>query len=80
MQSQGFVKDATEKLTILGDAIKIVPALLKGHHKVDLSWVEPGTVPDVIPNVANICDPADYLAIHSSLLVDQIQFALDQIA
>lgn len=59
-------------MTVLGDGIKIVPALLKGHRKVDLTWIESGTVPDVASNVANIYDPADYLEILPSLLVDQI--------
>lgn len=79
LKSQGFTKDSNEKLTVLGNAIKIVPALLKGHRKVDLPWIEPGTIPDIVPNVANIFDPADYLKFHPSFLVDQIQFSMDQI-
>lgn len=39
LKSQGFNKDSNEKLTVLGDAIKIVPALLKEHRKMDLPWV-----------------------------------------
>lgn len=73
LKSQGFDKDSNEKLTVLGDAIKIVPALFKGHRKVDLLWVAPGTIPDVVPNVANIFYPTDCLEFHPSFLVDQTQ-------
>lgn len=66
-------------MSVLGDAVKIVPALLKGHRKVDLPWVEPEIVPDVVPNIADIYGPTEFLQIPPFLVVDQIQFALDQI-